>query len=228
MGMTAEEIRADFTSLEEELSKYAQSRRAQRVAEYCKGNSVHYVAEALGKERGWVRNMLDLFAIESSIGGGQAPAPLRKGVGGGAPSKAGPQEIVMREYAPEEPSDECVEEFKLQGYTDDVAKRMARASEAAEAAIEAGAIKESFDKQKRRVAELVLPNGADFRMRLQRACSDVRAAARLLNEAKMSDLKRAFTRELVADAHAEWAYQMERMENIHPNFLEDVEKCAND
>jgi len=51
---------------------------------------------------------------------------------------------------------------------------------------------------------------------------DVKSAAGLLDRANIADLKRAATRKLIAAAHAKWMEQIERIENFHPTFEEEV------
>jgi hypothetical protein len=45
----------------------------------------------------------------------------------------------------------------------------------------------------------------------------------MLNAAKITDLKKKITRDRIAEAHAKWMEQIERIENFHPTFLQEVE-----
>jgi hypothetical protein len=129
---------------------------------------------------------------------------------------------VIRSHAPEAPDDDYVAEYEAEGHTPEVAKRLARAYEATEKAIDAGVVQESRGKENERLTRIVLPEGTDWTMRLRRACADVALAARLLNDAKMNDLRRADTRKQIAAVHAKWMEQIERIENLHPTFQDEV------
>jgi hypothetical protein len=109
------------------------------------------------------------------------------------------REIINR-YAPKSPDEEYVAEYESSGYTPEVASRLARVYEATEVALDRGAIKESVTHERERVREIAT-----------------------LEEAKISDLKKKATRDRIAEAHAKWMEQIERIENFHPTFSKEVE-----
>jgi len=131
-------------------------------------------------------------------------------------------EREVKEFAPAEPDEDYVAEYEANGHTPEVAKCLATAYEAGENAIEAGVIQETVTKQNERAAKIVLSRGTDWEMRLRRSVGDVKSAAGLLDRANIADLKRAATRKLIAAAHAKWMEQIERIENFHPTFEEEV------
>ena len=195
------------------MKKRHRSEWCQLVFEASAGRSIHQVAQLLGHSPRWVQEHLDGYAVDSAIRGGGPAGLFNEG------PKREEVRAIIKKYGPEEPDAEYVAEYEAQRYTPEVAKRLARAYGGAENAIDKGVLKPPGDKG---LTKIVLPQGVDWTMRLRRACADVGAAAGLLDRAKMTDLKRAETRKQVAAVHAKWMEQIERIENLHPTFQQEV------
>lgn len=197
----------------ESLKKRHRSEWCQLVYEASVGRTMQQVADLMGYTRYWVADHLQWFATSDAAGGGAA-----------TPSSMKRDDVrqVVKQFKPTEPSEEYVAEYSAEGHSPEVAKCLAIAYEAGEQAIEAGVIQETVTKQNERASQIVLPKGTDWEMRLRRACADVKAAAGLLDRANIADLKRAATRKHIAAAHAAWMEQIERIENFHPTFNDEV------
>ncbi|KKM85379.1 hypothetical protein LCGC14_1289670 [marine sediment metagenome] len=211
---------------DEVLGRAAQLKKRHR-SEWCRlvyeasvGRSMQKIADLLGFSRQSIQTHLDQYALESAAGGGNDHCPLERG-GANRDNRAQVAEVI-RSHAPAEPDENYVAEYVTEGHTPEVAKRLARVYEATENAIEAGVVQESKGKSDERLTKIVLPQGTDWVMRLRRACADVKSAAGMLDRAKITDLKRAATRNQVAVAHAKWMEQIERLENFHDTFKEEV------
>jgi hypothetical protein len=89
--------------------------------------------------------------------------------------------------------------------------------------LDSGAIKESVNRERERVREIALPQGVAWEMELRTECNRLKVFAAMLNAAKITDLKKKITRDRIAEAHAKWMEQIERIENFHPTFLQEVE-----
>ncbi len=214
-----------------EVLTFAETLKKRQRSEWCGlvfkasvGRSMQQLAVLLGYSRQWVADHLKRYAIESASGGGKQACPLEATTGGRHIGKQ-IQEVV-KEFSPPQPDEEYIAEYESEGHTPEVAKCLATAYEAGENAVEAGVIQETVTKQNKRAAKIVLPAGTDWEMRLRRACSDIKSAAGLLDRANISDLKRATTRKQVAVAHAKWMEQIERVENFHPTFGNEVEQAV--
>ena len=212
----------EVTARAEMLQKRHRSEWCRLVYEASVKRSMQQVADLMGYSRQWVTDHLKRYAVESSAGGAGAPTPLVTTAGGDTGKEV---RQVVKQFAPPEPDEDYVAEYEAAGHTPEVAKCLANAYEAGEKAIEAGVIQETTTKQNERVTQIVLPQGVDWEMRLKRAASDVKCAAGLLDDAKIPDLKRALTRKIVAAAHAVWMEQIERIENFHPTFQDEVSEC---
>jgi hypothetical protein len=195
------------------LKKRHNSEWAELVYEACVGRSITQLAELIDYSRQWVQERLDEYAMQQA--GCRPATPLTGG-------RAERREIINR-YAPKSPDEEYVAEYESSGYTPEVASRLARVYEATEVALDRGAIKESVTHERERVREIALPQGVEWEMRLRRICGDVKSASATLEEAKISDLKKKATRDRIAEAHAKWMEQIERIENFHPTFSKEVE-----
>ncbi len=212
---------------DKEVKVYWEGLQKRHRSEVCRAvylisayRTMQEVADLLGYSRQWVREHLKRYALEHASGGGKAPVPLQD-TGDGRRTDHQVSQVVTQ-FAPEEPDEDYVAEYEAKGHTPEVAKCLATAYEAGENAVEAGVIQETTTKSNERAAKIVLPSGTDWTMRLRRAVSDVKSAARLLNDAKVNDLKRAETRKQIAAAHALWMEQIERIENFHDSFADEV------
>ena len=214
---------------EDEEKRHADT-QAQIVLDAAKGRGIREISRLLNLSQGSVQEYLDRAALLEA--GGYSFHP--KGVTAVAvtsdrgPANRNDVRKIMNEYKPSFPNPSYVDEYKDREYDDAVAKRLALAYEATEEAITDGVIEETIVQKAGKAESAVrinLPDGVDWEMRLRRAMTDVKAAARLLNDAKMTDLRRAATRKRVAAAHAKWLEQIERVANLHPTFYETVEEC---
>jgi hypothetical protein len=212
---------AEVLTRADSLKKRHRSEWCRLVYEASSGRSMQEVADLLEYSRRWVREHLDRYAIESASGGGGDTHPLVRDTAGHGDVSKQVREVV-KQFAPAEPDEDYVAEYEAEGHTPEVAKCLANAYEAGENAIEAGVIQETVTKQNERAAQIFLPQGTDWEMRLRRAVADVKSAAGLLDRAKITDLKRAATRKYIAAAHAKWMEQIERIENFHPAFSDEV------
>lgn len=202
------------------LKKRHRSEWCRLVYEASVERSMQEVAELMDYSRKWVADHLKRYALEDASGGGSGQSPLVQG-GEGQDTQEQVAHVV-KEYAPKEPDEDYIAEYEAAGHTPEVARCLATSYEAGERAIDAGVLKETFTKENERASEIVLPRGADWEMRLRRACADVKSAAGLLDRANIADLKRAATRKQIASAHAAWMEQIERLENFHPTFSQEV------
>lgn len=210
---------AEIKTRAESLKKRHRSEWCRLVYEASVGRSMREVATLIDRPVEWVREHLLRHQVEDSAGGDVRPADTKPGR-----LIATRNEVreVMKKFAPKTPNEDYVAEYEAEGHTPEVAKCLATAYEAGENAIEAGVIKETRTKENERASQIILPKGTDWIMRLRRACADVKAAAGLLDRANIADLKRAATRKQVASAHAAWIEQIERLENFHPTFEQEV------
>ena len=127
---------------------------------------------------------------------------------------------VLQSHAPEEADPDYVADYTAQGHSEPVAQRMAIAYEATENAIEAGDV---VPATKQKPVEL-FPDRSEWEIKLRRLCADIKSAAGQIDRANINDLKKASTRKQIASAHAKWIEQIERIENFHPNFYDEVAK----
>lgn len=206
---------SEVKSRAETLKKRHRSEWARLVYEACVKRSMQEVADLLGYTRQWVADHLKWYAIELASGGGNGVTPS-------SDTKRDDVNQVVKQFAPDEPSEEYIAEYEFEGHTPEVAKCLANAYEAGENAIEEGVIQESVDKRNRRVSKIVLPDDRDWEMKLRLISSTVKLAARELNVAHIADLKLPRTRKRVAEAHAAWMEQIERLQNFHPTFGDEV------
>jgi hypothetical protein len=169
-AMAWEEIDKDW----EGLQKRHRMEIAQAVARYCIGHKMKEVADHLGYSFDWVKRQLNYAGIGAVVEGTQLAAPQTdKGVDRAT-------ERILREFAPEvevqlegQAGNQAIkdvkgadsESFKLYldpylelGHEPAAAVRLAKAQWAAEEAVEAGVIKESYDRQRKRVNTILFPN----------------------------------------------------------------------
>lgn len=199
---------------------------AEFVADFCVGRSVSEAAEDLGKSRRWIVDHLDRHGLETATGGVTRGTPLRGGFGNDS-LKAQTQKMIQQfkpKVTVEEMDDEVLadgedyEAFKpfldkylAHGHETAIAERLARAEFAAEAAIEAGVIKETTTKSKKRTTEILFPKQKEttFDLDLKMHMARVRSAAEFLDTANVRNLRRKSSCEAVAKADAVWREQVD-------------------
>ena len=237
--MTWEAIEKDWGGLQ----KRHRMELAQAVARYCIGHSIKDVAKRLGQSRDWVQSRLDLAGVIAGVG---SPTPL---VGGDRGAIEDSQRIV-RDFGPSvevalsgdgkgnqyvaaidgddaEAFEPYIDHYVNEGHTPAAATRLAKAEWAAEAAVEAGVIKEDTKKSGERVNKILFPEDDvdTWTLRFRGHMAAVERAAEFLDspETKINYLRRKSTCEKVASAHAKWLEQVERVCNFHPStFNEEV------
>lgn len=208
--MTDKEVVSHWASLQ----KRHRGEVARAVTDYCVSRTAGEVASLLERKVSWVTEHLQLHACQVAAGVRAADSHVE------GFTRDNLREVA-KQFAPAEPDEDYVAEYEAEGHTPEVARCLATAYEAGENAIEAGVIQETITKQNERAAKIILPSGTDWTMRLRRAVSDVKSAARLLNDAKINDLKRSVTRKQVAIADELWKEQMERVQNLHIAFSDE-------
>ena len=116
--------------------------------------------------------------------------------------QAGNQSIAAVEGADAEEFEPYLEHYVEGGHEPAAAVRLAKAKWAAEAAVEAGVIKESTNKRNEKVNQILFPkDSADtFELDLKMHMARVRSAAAFLDSAKVRNLRRKSTCEKVAEA----------------------------
>jgi hypothetical protein len=238
MTLTWEEIDKDWAGLQ----KRHRMEIAQAVVRYCVGHKINEVAEHLGFSDKWISQQLSYAGIGAAIGdgGGKLFTP---------PGKSGDKGVdhavsrLVSEYSPDvqvkltddghgnqsvakiegedaEEFEPYLEHYLEQGHEPAAATRLAKAEWAAEAAIDAGVIKESTNKRNEKVNQILFPTDdkenwqIDFDMHMAR----VKSATRFLNDSKMNFLRRKSTCEKVASINEEWQFQVERVLNLNPTF----------
>ena len=215
MSMTKSEVVKHWGGLQ----KRHRLEIGEAVAEYCKGNSLHKVAEWLGYTRTWVQKQLDYAGMAAALGGANAVAPLT----GVSDNVAKEVPKLLSEYAPSEDDENFLDyrdHYEAEGHSPDVAKRLAKAELATEAAIDDGVIQESTNKRNEKVNKILFPEDskASFEIDLDTHMARVKAAAKFLDNAKMSNLRKDSTCKKVASANEKWLEQVERVLDNHPTF----------
>ena len=175
--------------------------------------SVSRVAREFKLQTHRVSQYLDVAAMSEVTGGVINNTPAKKG---GNTTEAIAE--IIKAHRPKNPDPEYVQDYLDEGFGKPAAERQAVAYEAPENAIEAGHVVETLDKQNKKAAKIVLPEATEWSIKLRKACTYVRHAAAILDDAKINDLKRKETLTRVSDAHLKWMEQMERIENFHPSF----------
>jgi hypothetical protein len=228
--MTWEEIDKDWSGLQ----KRQRMELAQAIARYCIGHKLQEVANRLGFSIDWTRRQLDYAGIGAALGTPSQLATL--------PGKSGDKGIdraverLVRDFSPDveikfandgsgkqtieniagsdaEAFQPYLDHYREQGHEDSAAMRLAKSEWAAEAAVEAGVIKEGKNKRDEKVNRILFPQDEkdtfelDFRMHMAR----VKAAASFLDKAKVNRLRSKATREGVALADKDWRFQVERI-----------------
>ena len=178
--MSWEQIDKDWSGLQ----KKHRMEIAQSVARYCIGHKTSEVASRLGFGETWIRSQLDYAGIGAAIGeGSQLTTP---GLRTSTADRSGVDRAVrkvVKDFAPDvkvklsgQGGDQSVtsvegkdaEEFEpyLQHYLDDghepaAATRLAKAKWAAEAAVDAGVIKEDVNKRNEKVNRILFPRDSE-------------------------------------------------------------------
>lgn len=240
-AMTWEEIDKDWGGLQ----KRHRIEIANAVARYCVGHKVSEVAGRLGFSVEWIRRQLDYAAIDIATGGGGSKLLTPPGKSGdkGVDHAVG---RIVREFGPSvsvklkddgsgnqtvaaiegddaESFEPYLTHYIAEGQEPAAAIRLAKAEWAGESAAEAGVIKESTNKKNERVNQILFPSDDrdTWELNLRTHMAHVKAAARFLDESKMNCLRRKSTCEKVAEAHAVWVEQYERIANLHPTFVKE-------
>jgi len=242
--MTREQIQAEWNG----LHKRHRMEIAHAVARYCVGNKMSDVAEWLNYSIKWVADQLNFAGVANAVGAGrydsagppdlwEAPEAegntqrLRPAIArvldtykprvdiktGGATGNERVDSITGKDAAAFQP---YVDHYLVEGHTAPAAIRLAKAEFAAESAIEAGVIQELKDEKDRRVNRIEFTDDPSdtFDIRLQTHLTQVEAAARFLDGAKVAFLRKKSTCAKVAEANEKWLEQIERMRNFHPTF----------
>jgi len=237
--MTWEEIEQDWGGLQ----KRHRLDIAQAVARYCVGHKMEEVAERLGYTKKWVWTQLDCSGVGNAlVGEGNKLPPLT----GSTDNVAKELPRVIKEFAPSvsidlkddgkgnqsiaavkgddaEAFEPYLEHYVQEGHTPAAATRLAKAEWAAEAAVDAGVIKESHNKRNEKVNQILFPDEPkerwelDFRGHMAR----VGMAAKFLDESRINCLRRKSTYERVASTHEKWLEQIERLLNLNPTLNKD-------
>lgn len=236
--MTWEEIDKDWFGLQ----KRHRMEIAQAVARYCIGHKMDEVGNRLGYDRDWVRVQLDYAGISNALGLREGKIPP---LTGSTDNVAKEMPRVLKEFAPKidiklagqggdqrivgvngkdaEDFQPYLDHYINEGYEPAAATRLAKAEWAAEAAQEAGVIKEDVNKRNEKVNRILFPDHdkdtfeIDFKMHMAR----VKSAASFLDKAKMNRLRSKQVREGVAQADAEWRFQVERIVGHIPTLNKD-------
>lgn len=231
--MTWEEIDKDWGGLQ----KRHRMEIAQAVARYCVGHSMKEVGERLGYSHQWVLTQLDYAGVGQGIGD-----PVIKSLTGSTDNvakeiprllsefgpdiqiktqggKNGAGEIVAIEGKDAKAFEPYLDHYLEQGHEPAAATRLAKAEWAAEAAVEAGIIKEDVNKRNEKVNRILFPDDAKdtFELDLKMHMARVKAAAKFLDQAKINSLRRKSTCEMVESANEAWVEQVDRVLNLHPN-----------
>lgn len=237
--MTWEEIDKDWSGLQ----KRHRMEIAQAVARYCIGHKQKEVGERLGFKVAWVRLQLDYAGIGQAIGGGAPRDTPLTGTDHGNVRHDVPR--LVREYGPAIKvsladdgkghqtiaaiTGDDAEDFKPyldhyleEGHEPAAATRLAKAEWAAEAAVEAGVIKESVNKRNEKVNQILFPKDSKdtFDLDLKMHMARVKSAAAFLDKAKVRNLRLKSTCEKVAEADAAWKVQAELVLQHHKPSVE--------
>jgi len=237
--MTWEEIDKDWSGLQ----KRHRMEIAQAVARYCIGHKIVQVAEHLGFSEKWTTQQLTYAGMGAAVGVENFSTPPGKSGHKGVDhavsrlvSEYGPavdvkltddgegnQSVAQIEGDDAEAFEPYLNHYLEQGHEPAAATRLAKAEWAAEAAIEAGVIKEGVNKRNEKVNQILFPqrDSETFEIDLRMHMARVESAARFLDEAKMNYLRRKATCERVAAANQKWLVQVERILNLHPTLHKD-------
>lgn len=237
--MTWEEIDKDWSGLQ----KRHRMEIAQAVARYCIGHKMEEVAKRLGYSHQWAQTQLDYAGIGNALGQGtnnlypqligstdnvakEVPRVIKDfapSVNVNLEGQGGNQKIASVEGTDAEQFEPYLNHYLEQGHEPAAATRLAKAEWAAEAAVEAGVIKEGVNKRNEKVNQILFPqrDSETFEIDLRMHMARVESAARFLDEAKMNYLRRKATCERVAAANQKWLVQVERILNLHPTLHKD-------
>lgn len=236
--MTWEEIDKDWGGLQ----KRHRMEIAQAVARYCVGHKMEEVAKHLGYSHDWVVVQLDYAGISAALGSDKTgPSKLT----GSTENVAKEVPRLLKEFAPSvevklegkggdqkiasvlgkdaQQFEPYLDHYVEQGHEPAAAVRLAKAEWAAEAAVEAGVIKEDVNKRNEKVNRILFPDDAkntielDFKMHMAR----MESAIRFLDECKLNFLRKKSTCEKVASVHEKWLEQVERILIDNQTFKKD-------
>lgn len=234
--MSWEEIDKDWGGLQ----KRHRMEIAQAVARYCVGHKMDEVGTRLGYSEVWVRTQLDYAGIAIALGGSNKLTPLP--ITGATDNVAKEVPRLLSEFAPDikvkleddgkgnqsvasiegkdaDQFEPYLDHYLEQGHEPAAATRLAKAEWAAEAAVEAGVIKEDVNKRNEKVNRILFPDDAKdtFELDLKMHMARVKAAASFLDNAKVNYLRRKSTCVMVESANEKWVEQVDRILNFHPN-----------
>lgn len=206
LQMTDKQVRDGSEQLEARIAKTTLSQRADFVRRAIVGRTVREVADLTGHSVRSIQAWLQVSAVADVTD----TAPTRRDV-----------ERVVADHAPEHVEDkrgrEWVENYEIEGYKPAVAKALARSTIATENAVDRGALKVSKAKSDAATERIIAP-GLGHHMKVRNASGKVRSASRTLDELDLRTFKSRDTAELIAEAHARWLEQIERVEALNPHF----------
>ena len=242
--MSWDEIKKDWAGLQ----KRHRMELAQAITRYCVGHTMAEVAKELGFTQPWVAQQLDFAGIAASIGGDQTrvgswEAECSEEVGSHNKLRPAVNKVIS-EFAPSvdvkfkgrDKSEiaaiegDDAEDFRTfldhylnEGHEPAAAVRLAKAEWAGEAAVEAGRIKESVNKKNERVNKILFPDKekTDLELQLQTHMANVERAARFLDDAKLTFIKKRSTASRVLAANAKWSDQVDRIRGLHPSLVQE-------
>lgn len=236
--MTWEEIDKDWSGLQ----KKQRMEIAQAITRYCIGHKIEEVADHLGFSKQHIVRQLDYAGAGDVVEGQQLVTPQGKSGDKGvdhallrvvteySPSikvklkgQAGNQTIDCIEGDDAEAFGPYLDHYVEQGHEPAAATRLAKAEWAAEAAVEAGVIKETKNKRDEKVNQILFPDDKkdSFELDLKMHMARVKAAAAFLDKAPVRSLRRKSTCEKVAEANELWSEQAELVLQHYQPSLEN-------
>ena len=186
------------------------AQKISSIADYCVERTTQQVADLIDVDRTTVMRSLRAYGIAYAIRGDAQCTPA---LGGQLSIRK--VEDFHRQFA-KKPSDTRVQEFIDEGFDKgDVAKILAVGWGVGETLVKKGLVKINDDYEEK--LEIVRPWAID----VANCAAKVRSAAAFLDAAKMSDLKKGVTRDVIFAAHEQWMFQIERLNNLHGEYLEN-------
>lgn len=189
---------------------------AKIIYDACKeGCSVKEIAKAIFREHNFVKDRLNLYAFDEA-GGTDA-----LGVSAGHPPKRDELNALIQKCK-SQPNPDYVQDYVLEGCTEEVAKTLATTYAAVETAIDKGVIKEKHEQSAKKTDRALFGPGHQWQSDLLRLTGQIKSAARTLDQAQIGDLRKVGSRKAIASAHAKWMEQIARLQNFHHDFDSEV------